>query len=45
MNIFLMIAGGIFGIGAIAEKHEKKCKCMLAGFTVCVIGLVVLQIL
>lgn len=35
MNIFLMVAGGIFGIGVIAEKHEKKCKCMLAGFTVC----------
>lgn len=45
MNIFLMVTGGIFGIGAIAEKNVIKSKCMLAGFAVCVIGLVALQIL
>lgn len=45
MNVYLMVAGGIFAIGAIAEKSEKKARHMLAGFAVCVIGLVALQIL
>lgn len=45
MKIFLMIVGGIFTLGAIAEKNEKKQRCMLAGFGICVIGLVALQIL
>ena len=45
MNVYLMVAGGIFAIGAIAEKSEKKSRRMLAGFAICVIGLVALQIL
>lgn len=45
MNVYLMVAGGVFAIGAIAEKSERKARNMLAGFTVCVIGLVALQIL
>lgn len=45
MNVYLMVAGGVFAIGAIAEKNVIKSMCMLAGFAMCVIGLVALQIL
>lgn len=45
MNVYLMVAGGIFAIGVIAEKSERKAKNMLVGFAVCVAGLVALQIL
>lgn len=45
MKVYLMVAGGVFAIGAIAEKSKEKARYMLAGFTVCVIGLVALQIL
>lgn len=45
MKIFLMIVGGVFALGAIAEKNVIKSACMTVGFIVCVIGLVALQIL
>lgn len=45
MNVYLMVVGGVFAIGAIAEKSKEKARYMLAGFAVCVIGLVALQIL
>ena len=40
-----MVIGGIFAMGAVADKESKKQKIMLAGFAICVIGLVALQIL
>lgn len=45
MNVYLIVAGSVFAIGAIAEKNAIKSRSMLAGFIVCVIGIVAMQIL
>lgn len=45
MSVFLMVIGGAFALAVIAEQSEKRQKHVLAGFAICVIGLIALQIL